>query len=38
VGRGLVHAVLRADAPALAGVASVMRGAWHHLRGRYGSD
>ena len=38
VGLGLVHAVLRADAPPVAGVASVVRGAWHHLRGRYGSD
>ena len=38
VGLGLAHAVLRADAPAAAGVASVVRGAWHHLRGRYGGD
>ena len=38
VARGLVHAVTKADAPAVAGVASVVRGAWHHLRGRYGGD
>jgi len=38
VALGLAHAVMRADAPAPAGVASVVRGAWHHLRGRYGSD
>ena len=38
VGLGLVHALAKADAPAMAGVASVVRGAWHHLRGRYGGD
>ena len=38
VGLGLVHALAKSDAPAAAGVASVVRGAWHHLRGRYGGD
>jgi len=32
----LAHALLRAEAPALAGVGSVLRGAWDHARGRYG--
>jgi len=38
VALALAHAVLRADAPMPRGVASVVRGAWHHLRGRYGAD
>jgi hypothetical protein len=38
VGLGLVHALAKSDAPAVAGVANGVRGAWHHQCGRYGGD
>ena len=36
VGLNLLHALFTAEAPRAAGVRAVMRGAWHHARGRYG--
>ena len=32
------YVVTSADAPLLSGLAAVVRGTWHHLLGRYGSD
>jgi GT2 family glycosyltransferase len=36
VGLNLAHALFTAQAPRAAGVRAVVRGAWHHARGRYG--
>ena len=38
VGHNLLHALVTAEAPRAAGVRAVVRGAWHHARGRYGRD
>jgi GT2 family glycosyltransferase len=38
VALGLAHVLLRADVPAVSGVLSVLRGAWHHVQRRYGDD
>jgi GT2 family glycosyltransferase len=36
VGLNLLHALFTSEAPRGAGVRAVLRGAWHHARGRYG--
>lgn len=36
VGLNLLHALVTPEAPRAAGVRAVLRGAWHHARGRYG--
>jgi GT2 family glycosyltransferase len=38
VGLNAAYALTSADAPLVPGLAAVVRGAWHHLRGRYGPD
>jgi GT2 family glycosyltransferase/glycosyltransferase involved in cell wall biosynthesis len=38
VGLNAAYAVTSADAPLIPGLAAVIRGAWHHVRGRYGPD
>ena len=36
LGLNVAHALVRGEAPRLAGLGSVLQGAWDHLRGRYG--
>ena len=38
VGLNAAYAMTSADAPLVPGLAAVVRGAWDHLRGRYGPD